>query len=71
MSDKLDKILAMGLTPQDKADKVVRFSQYDRRTALHEAVKLTDTGLADAGDLFRKTNVLPNSTRLITKFQYG
>ena len=59
MSDKLDKILAMGLTPKDAADEVVRFTNYDRKTALHVSVKQTDTGLSDGGTLFRKTETSP------------
>ena len=67
MSDKSEMIQAMGLTPQDEADEVVRFGRYDRKTELHEAVKLTDTGLIDAGNLWRKTEATPQTNQVSCK----
>ena len=64
MAANVDNIQAMGLTPLDTSDEVVKFNNYRRRTQLQEAVKLTDTELANYDSFWRKTNTTPGSNQV-------
>ena len=59
MTDSLESILAMGLTPADRSDEWVRFSKHDRKAQLHNSVKQTDSELSDCDSLWRKTATIP------------
>ena len=64
MAANVDNIQAMGLTPLDTSDKIVKFNNYRRRAQLQDAVKLTDTELANYDSFWRKTNTTPGSNQV-------
>ena len=46
-------LVAMGLTPMDPTDEYVRYGNHDKRTTFMNAVKNTDTGLADYQEIWQ------------------
>ena len=49
-----DNLLAMGLTPINASDEHIRYGELDRRTALTNSVKQTDTSRANYAAIWRK-----------------
>ena len=49
-------LVAMGLTPKDPTDEYVRFGNHDKRTTFMNAVKNTDTSLADYQEIWATGN---------------
>ena len=64
MAANVDNIQAMGLTPLDTSDEIVKFNNYNRRAQLQDAVKQTNTELADYDSFWRKTATAPGSNQV-------
>ena len=67
MAASVDNILAIGLTPLDTSDEIVKFNHYNRRAQLQDAVKQTNTELADYDSLWRKNATAPLTNQVSCK----
>ena len=59
MATNEDRLVAMGLTPINASDEVVKFNNYNRRAQLQDSVKTTNTELAEYDSFWRKTATSP------------
>ena len=64
MAASVDNILAMGLTPIDNTDEYVKFNKHKIKADLQNAVKQTDTELADYESFWRKDNTVPSTNQV-------